>query len=39
MLAGWCAIAAAVLTVTGLVTPLAFFGAGSRSNFSAVSTQ
>lgn len=28
-IAGWCAIAAAVLTVTGLVTLLAFFGAGS----------
>jgi hypothetical protein len=29
MIAGWCAIAAAVLTVTGLVTLLAFFGTGS----------
>ena len=29
MLAGWCAIAAAVLTVTGLITLLAFFGTGS----------
>jgi hypothetical protein len=29
MIAGWCALAAAVLTVTGLVTLLAFFGAGS----------
>lgn len=29
MLAGWFAIAAAVLTVTGLVTLLAFFGTGS----------
>lgn len=29
MIAGWCAIAAAVLTVTGLITLLAFFGTGS----------
>lgn len=29
MLAGWCAIAAGVLTVTGLITLLAFFGTGS----------
>jgi hypothetical protein len=29
MLAGWSAIAAAVLTVTGLITLLAFFGTGS----------
>jgi hypothetical protein len=29
MLAGWCAIAAGVLTVTGLITLLAFFGSGS----------
>jgi hypothetical protein len=29
MIPGWCAIAAAVLTVTGLVTLLAFFGTGS----------
>jgi hypothetical protein len=29
MLAGWSAIAAAILTVTGLVTLLAFFGTGS----------
>jgi hypothetical protein len=29
MLAGWCAIAAAILTVTGLITLLAFFGTGS----------
>lgn len=28
-IAGWCAIAAAVLTVTGLVTLLAFFGTGA----------
>jgi hypothetical protein len=30
MLAGWAAIAAAVLTVTGLITLLAFFGTGSE---------
>jgi hypothetical protein len=29
MLAGWCAVAAGVLTVTGLITLLAFFGTGS----------
>jgi hypothetical protein len=29
MLAGWSAIAAAILTVTGLITLLAFFGTGS----------
>lgn len=29
MIAAWCAIAAAALTVTGLVTLLAFFGTGS----------
>jgi hypothetical protein len=29
MLAGWSAIAAAILTVTGLLTLLAFFGTGS----------
>ncbi len=29
MLAGWCAIAAAILTITGLITLLAFFGTGS----------
>jgi hypothetical protein len=29
MLAGWSAIAAAILTVTGLMTLLAFFGTGS----------
>ena len=29
LLPGWCAIAAAILTVTGLVTLLAFFGTGS----------
>lgn len=29
MLAGWSAIAAAILTITGLITLLAFFGTGS----------
>ena len=29
MLAGWCAIAASILTITGLFTLLAFFGTGS----------
>lgn len=29
MISGWCALAAAALTVTGLVTLLAFFGTGS----------
>lgn len=29
MIAGWCAMAAAFLTVTGLVSLLAFFGTGS----------
>jgi len=31
MLAGWSAIAAAILTVTGLITLLAFFGTGSAA--------
>jgi hypothetical protein len=31
MLAGWAAIAVAVLTVTGLVTLFAFFGTGARA--------
>lgn len=31
MLAGWSAIAAAILTITGLITLLAFFGTGSAA--------